>query len=118
MKNGEPKPSELSSSCSRRLTHVHLNHSDHSEDQHSHHEPQEGQPKEVSMTQEQQDKQRKSEQPRQKKIARGQHHEDSLIMNIIKSIHQSDRGDEQAIGHGEAQTHHETESGSRKFDDA
>jgi hypothetical protein len=34
MKNGELEPSELSSSYSRMLPHVHL---DHSEDQHSHH---------------------------------------------------------------------------------
>jgi hypothetical protein len=43
MKNGYPKPSELSSSCSKRHPHVYLDHSDHNEDQYSHHEQQMGQ---------------------------------------------------------------------------
>jgi hypothetical protein len=38
VKNGEAKPSELSSSCSKRPPHIHLNHSDHNEDQYSHHD--------------------------------------------------------------------------------
>jgi hypothetical protein len=35
---GEPKPTELSSSCSRMPPHVYHDHNDHGEDQHSHHE--------------------------------------------------------------------------------
>jgi hypothetical protein len=38
MKNREPEPYEISSSCSKRHLHVHLNHSDHNEDQYSYHE--------------------------------------------------------------------------------
>jgi hypothetical protein len=70
MKNGEPDPSELSSSGSRMPPHVHRDHSDHSEDHHSHHEQQEEQLEVRQVAQEQQDEetkndQLKSEQPRQ-----------------------------------------------------
>jgi hypothetical protein len=38
--NGEPKPFELSSFCSKRHPHVHLDYSDNNEDKSSHHEEQ------------------------------------------------------------------------------
>jgi hypothetical protein len=43
VKNGEPEPSELSSSYSKRPPHVDPNHNDHNEDQYWHHEQQTGQ---------------------------------------------------------------------------
>jgi hypothetical protein len=64
MKNGEPEPSALSSSCSKMPPHVHRDHSDHSEDDHSHHEQQEEQPEVRQVAQEQQDEQTKNDQPK------------------------------------------------------
>jgi hypothetical protein len=55
VKNGEPEPFELSSSCNKRHPHVHRDHSDHSEDQYSHHEQQTEQPEERPVAREQQD---------------------------------------------------------------
>jgi hypothetical protein len=51
MKNGEPEPSKLSSSCSKMPPHVHLDHSDHNEEQHSHHEQKKEQPEERTVAQ-------------------------------------------------------------------
>jgi hypothetical protein len=61
MKNGK---AELSSSCSKRHPHVHLDNSDHNEDHYSHHEQLTEQAEQWPMAQEQQDEQSKNMQPR------------------------------------------------------
>jgi hypothetical protein len=100
MKNVKPKPSELSSSCSKILLHIHLDHSDHNEDQYSHQEQYTEQLEERPVAQEQQGEQPKTVQPRQKKPARGQHPEDEPPHYEPQQEHPSVklRGDEQAAG--------------------
>jgi hypothetical protein len=53
VKNDEPEPSKLFSSCSKRHSHVHVDHSDHNRDQYSHHEQQTKQQKKRSLARKQ-----------------------------------------------------------------
>jgi hypothetical protein len=120
MKNDESESSELSSSCSKRHPHVHLDHIDHNEEQYSHHEQQTKQLEERLVAREQQDEQPKNVQSRQKKPARGQHPEDKSPHYEPQQEHPSvkHKGDEQAAEHREAQTHHEAESRSHTCGEA
>jgi hypothetical protein len=112
VKNGEPGPSKLSSSCSKKSPHVNLNHNDHKEDQYSHHE-------ERPVAREQQDDQPKNVQPRQKEPARGQHPKDESPHYEPQQEHPSvkHKGNEQTAEHGETQTHHEVEPRSHMCDE-
>jgi hypothetical protein len=91
MKNGELEPSELSSSCSKRHPHVHIDHNDHNKDQYSHHGQQTEQPEERLAVREQQDEKAKNVQPRQKKPARGQHLKDESPHYESQQEHPSGR---------------------------